>query len=334
MLKLLQTHYGLQAEEEIRIGKYPACRKQGHVYIIVPVGGMEEEELKELEMLTDHLVKSGEKYCSTFMKTKEGKPVSEWENGRYCVLQNKQMQNRKRIRIGRKLARFHHRGRAVSVPVKKISRIGQWKELWEKRLDQMEKVWNEMLFQQPEHEFDRMFLESFPYYRGIAENAIQYIVDTEMDDHPGMIDSGTISHIRFTPDTWAQSYYMKNPFDWVFDHSSRDLAEWTRDKYFRNIKTYELELIEFIRDYQSLVPLTSFSWRLYFARLLFPLHYFYCIETYYGTSSEQEKKIVEERLQKFLQHSTDHEQFLGRFYDFAEVPVKKMKIPVIPWLLR
>lgn len=332
MLKLLKTHYGLEANEEFKLGHYNAYRGKEHIYILVPIGGMAEEDLQELEMLTDHLVKSGEKYCSTFMKTKDGKTLSEWENGRYCVLMNKQMQVRKVSRSGRKLAKFHFRGRSVSFEVKNLSRIGQWKQLWETRLDQMEKVWNEMLFQQPEYEFDRMFLESFPYYRGIAENAIQYIVDTEIDDNPGITDSGTVCHIQFTEETWARNYYMKNPFDWVFDHSSRDLAEWTRERYFRNIKTYEPELRQFIREYQSIVPLTSFSWRLYFARLLFPLHYFYCIETYYGSSSEQEKRILEERLKKFLQQSEDHERFLGRFYEFAEVPVQRMKIPLIGWL--
>ncbi|WNS74810.1 spore coat protein YutH [Bacillus sp. DTU_2020_1000418_1_SI_GHA_SEK_038] len=332
MLKLLKSQYGLQADDEVRIGKYKAYRSQEQIYILVPIGGMTEDELSELNMLTDHLVKSGEKYCGTIIKTKEGKQFSEWENGRYCVLMNKQVQNRKLQRSGRKLAKFHFRGRSVSFPVKKVSRIGQWKQLWETRLDQMEKVWNEMLFQQPEHEFDQMFLESFPYYRGIAENAIQYIVDTEIDDNPGATDSGTICHIRFTEKIWDHTYYMKNPFDWVFDHSSRDLAEWTREKYFRNIKTYEPVLRQFMKDYQSIVPLTPFSWRLYFARLLFPLHYFYCIETYYGSSSEQEKNTLEERLHKFLQQSDEHERFLGSFYDFAEVPVQKFRIPLIGWL--
>ena len=68
--------------------------------------------------------------------------------------------------------------------MKKISRIGQWKNLWEKRIDQMEKVWKGMMQHEPVNEFDRMFFESFPYYMAIAENAIQYLVDTELDDDP------------------------------------------------------------------------------------------------------------------------------------------------------
>ena len=61
----------------------------------------------------------------------------------------------------------------------------------------MEKVWNNMLYQQPESEFDRMFMESFPYYMAMTENAIQYLVDTELDDEPKSIDYGTVCHIIF-----------------------------------------------------------------------------------------------------------------------------------------
>lgn len=329
---MLEKQYGIQFDEEIRVGKYHACRKQGQIYLIVPVEGYEADELAELEMLADHLARNGEKYCSTFLKTTEGQQISEWENQKYCVLKNEHIQNRKVNRFGRRLAKFHYRGRSVSFSVNKLSRIGQWKQLWEMRLDQMEKVWNDMLFQQPDNDFERMFLESFPYYMGIAENSIQYLVDTELDDEPSFMDSGTVCHNRFTDVTWGNSYYIKNPFDWVFDHSSRDLAEWTREKYFHNIKTYEPEMRKFITDYQSITPLSSFSWRLYYARILFPLHYFSCVESYYGTESEQEKKLLEESLHKFLQQSDDHERFLGRFYEFAEVPVQKWKIPLVDWL--
>jgi len=333
MLKsLLENQYGVQIDEELQVGKYHACRKQGQLFLLVKTDGMEEATLTELEMLANHLVNNGERYCSTFLKTKEGKSICDWKDSKYCVLINHHSGNRKLTSIGRKLAKFHYRGRTVAFSVNKTSRIGQWKQLWESRLDQMERAWNEMLFKQPENELERMFLESFPYYRGIAENAIQYIVDTELDDEPTIADNGTICHERFTSNSWGNSFLVKNPFDWVFDHCSRDLAEWTREKYFHNIKTYEPELRKFIKDYQSIVPLSPFSWRLYFARILFPLHYIHTIESHYRSNSEQEKRQLEEQLQKFLQQSDDHERFLSRFFDFAEVPVHKWKIPIPDWL--
>lgn len=329
---LLENQYGVQIDEELQVGNYQACKKQDQLFLVVKTDEIEEAIVQELALIADHLVKNGEKYCSIFLKTREGKSICEYRNGKYCVLANKYTQNRKIASLGRKLAKFHYRGRTVAFPVQKTSRIGQWKQLWESRLDQMERVWNEKLFQQPDSEFERMFLESFPYYRGIAENAIQYIVDTEMDDEPSSTDSGTVCHAKFTSETWGQAFLIKNPFDWVFDHCTRDLAEWTREKYFRNIRIYEPELRKFITDYQSIVPLSSFSWRLYFARILFPLHYINTIETYYLTTSEQKKRLLEEQLQKFLQQSDDYERFLGRFFEFSQVPVQKWKIPTPEWL--
>jgi len=198
----------------------------------------------------------------------------------------------------------------------------------------MEKVWNGLIFQTPEDEFERMFVESFPYYIGLTENAIQYLVDTEMDDDPLETDSGTVCHERFSRNSWGGNYLIKNPFDWVFDHRSRDLAEWTRERYFRNIQTYERELKDFYEDYQSIAPLSSFSWRLLYSRLLFPLHYFECVEDYYITRSEQDQKILEERLSKILRQSAEYERFLGNFYIISGAPIKRLNLPQLEWLIK
>ncbi|WP_433959139.1 spore coat putative kinase YutH [Cytobacillus horneckiae] len=333
--RLLKEKYGIQADEEFRIEQYNACKSQNEVYILVPASHMGEEELVELDQIAEHLKLSGDRNIAGFKKTTEGTPYSEWEDARYAVLGNDSLQPRKNGLFGRKLAKFHFRGRGVSFSVEKTSRIGQWKQLWETRLDQMERVWNDMLFQfDGENDFDRLFLESFPYYMGLAENAIQYIVDTEFDEEPLMNDSGTVCHERFLMNSWGEQYYIKNPFDWVFDHATRDLAEWTREKYFSNIKTYEPDLRQFIKEYESITPLSPFSWRLYYARILFPLHYFECVENYYGTSSEQHRNFLKEKLEKYLQQSGDYEKFLGQFFDLADrpLPIQQWSIPMPEWL--
>ncbi len=232
------------------------------------------------------------------------------------------------------MAKFHERGKTVPFKIERSSRIGQWKQLWEKRLEQIEKVWNDLLFQTPEDEFEKMFIDSFPYYIGMTENAIQYLVDTEMDDEPNASDSGTVCHERFSETAWGTRYYIKNPFDWVFDHRSRDLAEWTRERYFRNIQTYELELNQFFTDYQACCSVIVFFMETIFSRLLFPLHYFECIENYYITQSEQEKRVLEEKLSKILRHSMEYERFLGRFFQSAGAQVKNLKIPQLDWLFK
>jgi spore coat protein YutH len=330
--KLLKNQYGVEAIESNPIGHYQSCQKENQRFLLVPVGQMDKEVLLELEEIANHLKKNGDLSVGTFLHTKEDDPIIKVESDQYCVLTCNHANSRSSNRMGRKLAKFHYRGRTISFSVQKLSRVGQWKKLWETRMDQMEKVWNSMLYQQPESEFDRMFMESFPYYMAIAENAIQYLVDTELDDEPKSIDYGTVCHDRFSSHTWGNEIGMRNPFDWVFDHCSRDLAEWTRERYHYNMQTYQPDLQRFYSEYQSVEPLSSFSWRLLYARILFPLHFVECIEDYYSTTREQDQRLLTERLEKHLSYSSEYESFLRQFFQLLEVPVRKYHIPTLGWL--
>lgn len=330
--EILSEHFQLQIEEPLSIGRYESGRIKNQMYMLVPVSSLPEESLSELMQLSTHVMNQGDRNTCQFLQKESGQSVIESQQGKYVVLVCQMSTNRNQQHIGRKLSKFHYRGRTIQFQTDKINRIGKWKQYWEQRLDQMERVWNDMLYKQPDHEFERLFLEAFPYYMGLAENAIQYLVDTELDDDPQAVDSGTICHVRFTKHTWGNQIYMKNPFDWVFDHCSRDLAEWTRDRYFTNIKLYEPEVSQFFQDYQTVMPLSSFSWRLLYARLLFPLHFFDNVENYYITSSEQEKNSLQDRFVKSLDQTKEHEDFLSSFYQLAEVPVRRMKIPQLDWL--
>ncbi|WP_147535302.1 spore coat putative kinase YutH [Bacillus marasmi] len=329
----LEHHYGIKAEEEISIGHYSGCKRGDQLYFLIHPVKQEQEVINELNAISAHLVTTGDRNVPIFYPAKNGEILSQWKDEKACVLAlNGGMKRRSYAQLGRKLAKFHQRGLTLTVPIEKLSRLGQWKDIWVKRLEQMEKVWLSMIYQYPENEFERLFLESFPYYCGLAENAIQYLVDTELDEAPTSIDHGTVAHERFSEGTWGEASLFKNPFDWILDHLSRDIAEWTRERYFHNSQTYQPELRQFFSEYQSKTRLSPFSWRLLYARLLFPLHYFECVEEYYVSNSEQTKHTLDDRLQKILNHSSEYEQFLASFYGLVEVPIRTMKIPEIDWL--
>lgn len=334
--RILKERHGINGGESFHIGKYEACLEKDRLYLLVPAGGLEDEYIRELEQLAAHYKKCGDNHVCQFLKTGGGETVIPWGGSRYCTLVVHIRKDRVRTvkQLGRKLAKFHYRGRLVSFPLKKIVQIGRWKSFWETRLEQMEKFWNEKLFTGPENDFEKMFLESFPYYLGLAENGIQYLTDTEIDEKPLFPDGGTVCHRRFHDGSWGGRFYFKNPFDWVFDHCGRDLAEWTRERYFHNIKTYERDVLRFYTDYQNFSPLSPFSWRLIYARLLFPLHFFDCVENYYSAATEQEKHLCHDRLQRYLQYTKEHEQFLGSFFDLLQVPVRAWRITVPEWLKR
>jgi spore coat protein YutH len=332
--KMLKEVYGISADSEVILGRYHGYKQNEGLYLIMAANGLEEQEINEMAKIAEHMQAFGDRQVSKLLTDTEGSPICEWQGNKYCVLQNRAARIPEGMKTGRKLAKFHLRGRQIPFKVKNLNRVGQWKQLWEKRLDQMEKVWNGKLYSEPENDFDRLFIESFPYYMGLAENAIQYLADTEIDDKPTQVDHGTLCHERFTQSVWRGPYFVKNPFEWVFDHASRDLAEWVRERYFANIQTSQPEIKSFLTDYRSLAVLSPFSWRLLYARLLFPLHYFECIENYYISPSEQTRHQLEDQLRKYLNQSSDHERFLGNFYQLGEAPVKAAKLPVVHWLLR
>lgn len=332
--KMLKEAYGISADSAISLGRYHGYKQNDGLYLIMEANGRKEQEISELARMITHMHQQGDRHVSMLLPDKEGKQICDWQGSHYCVLLNQAAPVPVEMKTGRKLAKFHFRGRTIPFKVESLNRVGQWKELWEKRLDQMEQVWSGKLYNPPENDFERLFLESFPYYMGIAENAIQYLVDTEIDEKPLRVDHGTVCHERFTNSVWGGPYFIKNPFDWVFDHGSRDMAEWVRERYFKNTQTSQPDIKNFLSEYQSVTVLSPFSWRLLYARLLFPLHYFECVENYYITQSEQIKNQLEDRLRKYLNQSGEHERFLGRFYQLCDAPVKAGKLQAVDWLIR
>lgn len=330
--QILRQKYNLHITDNRELLPQRMFEWNGRFYTLALVTHLAQQILTELQVISLHLYSSGDRGVSLFMPTIDGTIIAEVENERYCLLVNELVKNPGKSTIGQELATFHFRGKSVSQPIEHLNRIGMWKQLWERRLTQMEKVWSERMFQLPENNFERNFLESFPYFIGLTENAIQYLVDTEIDVPSFRIDSGTICHTRYSNDTWGKTYVIKNPFDWVLDHCSRDLAEWTRTCFFNNQQMFEPMLQKFFIEYETVEPLSPFSWRLLYARLLFPLHYFECIENYYITSSEHEKNLEEVRLERILKQTETYEHFLKNFFQLAGVAVRKHQIPSLDWL--
>jgi spore coat protein YutH len=329
---ILKKYYGIDAGQSFFDGKRVRYEANGNLYTLVPVTNVPENVLVELYEMSRHLVTNGDRYASAFYPSKEKKFLVTDGDSDYVLLENRYKKAPGNMRTGRKLAKFHLRGRTLSAKITETNRMGEWKNYWEMRLEQMEKAWYRTVEEHPDRPFERLFAETFPYYMGLCENAIQYVVDTEMDEAPAPGDAGTICHERFSNETWGRKFIIHHPFDWVFDHAGRDIAEWIRAQYFKKTHTFRPDVRAFLQQYVSLSPLSPFSWRLIFARLLFPLHYFECVETYFLTRSEKEQNMHEEQLWKIVRGAEAYEAFLGEFYELSEVPIRKYHIPRVAWL--
>jgi spore coat protein YutH len=330
--EMIYQNYGIPVEREEKNSRYPAFRSGDVIYSIIPIEKLEQEELVERQKMSEHLRVQGDQSVAAFVLANHGSYVSEVDEKLFVLLANEVLQPLKNQRTGLELGVFHARGRSITQTIKKCSRIGQWKALWEARIDQLEKVWVDKLQAHPNNEFEQLFIDTFPYYMVLGENAIQYLVDTEMDDTPDLVDSGTVCYERFQQNTWRDEGEMKNPFDWVFDHAARDIAEWVRDHYAQHIHTHQRGVTQFFQEYQSIERLSSFSARLLYARILFPIHYYEIVEEYFSNPRESRSNELEEALSTMTKTSQHYEKFLKSFFELAELPAKQMQLPEVDWL--
>jgi len=328
MKSAIESNYNLNVLQIFEHGKYKAFRTRRHMCLIAPVSQFDDEELYEMYQMGQHLLEKKERDVAMFVLTKQGTLTFEYEKQKYVLLQvpfySKPLPS---YSLGRSLAQFHQNGRSLPLQLSKVNRIGKWKVLWERRIDQMEVFWKGKISTKSLQSFDQLFIESFPYYLGLSENAIQYLVDTELDDEPQLIDSATICHHRFTSSIWKDIPY-KIPTDWVFDHAGRDIAEYIRDQYLRQNRSFDAQFVE---EYNRTAPLSPFFWRLIYSRLIFPLHYFECIENYY-LSSEDKRELYEEELKQILKKSNQYEQFLSSLSSFLTVKTRRIYLPKLTWL--
>jgi len=325
--------YGLRAHQKVSIGNYEGFYDKNNLYLIVPLYNLEVADIVELKHLSDYLIQNGERNTALIVSTKNGEYVSKIEGNEVVLMRCPTRPSMRGNSIGIELSTFHQKGRTFPYQLSRTKRIGQWKNLWEKRLDQMEYFWKNRVGEHPSNHFEKLFVESFPYYIGLTENAIQFLVDTELDEKPMAIDSATVCHGRFTINRWKEINYIKLPTDWVFDHPSRDLAELTRDLYMTTKRFDPSIALSILSDYERITPLSSFSYHLLFSRLLFPVHYFECIEGYYLTVSEEQKERFENRLDFLLNQSNQYERFLAICYDSLNNYRNVIRRPV-EWLAR
>ncbi|MCY8960552.1 spore coat putative kinase YutH [Bacillus atrophaeus] len=332
MLKgVIKEKFGIQVRQLSVYQTYECFQTPNSFFLIIPVSQFSEAELTELYYMSQYLQEQSDPYVSVFIFTKDGELTFEQEGKSYALLKAVPPVTNRSFSVGAELAEFHRKGRGFPYEVKDAGRIGQWKDLWGKRIDQLEAFWQQKIQMPPHEPFDKKMIESFPYYLGLSENAVQYLVDTELDDKPQVTDSGTICHQRMERNTWSPESLIRIPADWVFDHAARDLAEYMRHTFLYHREDLLNQGFHFLQEYEQITPLSSFSKRLMYSRLLFPLHYFETVEGYY-ISSETEKHYYEENLDSILADSGRYEQFLNIGEELMNMRSGEVFVPSVTWL--
>jgi spore coat protein YutH len=299
---------------------------KGKLYLIRPSHfTINKKKFAEQLRMLEHLTIRGEPHLLVPVKAEGGSYVS-LIDGQESVLF--QIANDIAVTppadssIGRKLAHFHLRGEDYEPAFSPWQGAAwfAWQNRWIKRLEQLE---NWFVKKQGDHNkmpADEFFLLSFPYFLGMSENAIQMLTDIQLS-YPFIIREGkghTICHQRFEESTWltTDSHHIslyKVPTDFIYDHMTRDIAEYIRYVAMTSSHLSEKkELIHlFLTHYNQVRLLDRVDKTLLLARLCFPIHYFDVIEAFYQTIDSRKLSHLEEDMYRVINGSDEYETILN-----------------------
>ncbi|MFX3616880.1 MAG: spore coat protein YutH [Sporolactobacillus sp.] len=284
-----------------------------------PVDHFYHQNLEALAILTDYLANQSRLPVCRMLRNREGQLGTEI-NGSLCVLMTlPQASNQKDRPLGKALAELHLLTTGVDGQSFPEGTVYQRTEGLTASVDQLGTKYNEIGSRSPKNSFERRFRQTFPYFSGCAENAIQYMVDGSLK-YPRS-ESLAISHYRFAG---FSSLYPENPATWVASERSRDLAEWLRLLAWTREKEEMLfSANQFLNEYEELYPLSEQAAASMFGRLLFPLSYVECCERYLAGESAQDHALLEDVLLTNENRTENTQQllsYLGVRYPELEIP--------------
>ncbi len=181
--------------------------------------------------------------------------------------------------------------------------------LWEQRIEYLENQCLVMLnFDNPAH---KELYEHAMFAIGMAENALQYISDLKIDFKENFV--ATLTHRRLKKlDKWE----LFNPFNLIFEHSSRDLAE-----LYKNDIIDLNQLIELTKKYQYKIN----EYQYLLARILFPVSVFDILEDIYLDKNYDYTDLIYKAIQSQQQH-------IKKVKTFYKTMINEVNIRPIRWL--
>lgn len=190
-------------------------------------------------------------------------------------------------------------------------------------LDALENKYDAIGREGAKSDFERLFFQSFPYFSGCGENAVQYLVDCDLDHAREPL---VVTHFRFAG---RASLYPENPATWVADERSRDLAEWLRLLVWTRDGGEVIDAAQEALDaYEAVFPLTTACAARLIGRLLFPLSYVECCERYLFGSEYEDRSLLTDVMSVNEQKTETYEQIL------TWLALRYSQLDVPEWLMR
>ncbi|MUK90013.1 hypothetical protein GMD78_16705 [Ornithinibacillus sp. L9] len=327
MKDILRSDYAIHVRDLIHYKGLEGYKDDQYLYFIIPSKNKETIYMEQAA-LAYYLFENGYDHIALPIPAVNGEWFRMINDDSCMVVKVEQLRNHSSISHGMRLAQFHQLSSSYNFEPQEISSYGQWKDLWINKLTAFEnKLSEEAAYHS--NAYYRLVMDIFPYIIGISENAIQYMQECEVETRYHMHDQGTICFQRYKNNLQDSIIWIN---DLVYDHPTRDIAEFIRYQLLwnNNLNGHQ-EIISFMNDYQSIRPLSVFSWRLLYARLTFPIHLYDCIER--GFLNHQYEKRYDE-LNDLLTRQEKYEEELAIIFDTLQVDYKSLHIPVLHWLKR
>ena len=170
-----------------------------------------------------------------------------------------------------------------------------WSYLWQTKIDYIESQLKEI-------KTNIIIENSIDYYIGLAENAIYYVNMIEKKYPISNLDKIVLSRKRIYFPNYKLNYL--NPLSFIFDLEVRDVAEYIKSYFFAG-ENAKVELETFLKS----VHLTTYSYNMLFARLLYPSYYFDIYEKIVNTNEKSDKLL------KIVSLNVEYEKFLKKAYE-------------------
>lgn len=174
-----------------------------------------------------------------------------------------------------------------------------WYQLWTQKIDYFEYQISQFGKKYP------LIRESFGYFSGLAENAIQYTNSLPADS------SLCLSHHRIKID--MKKIAFCNPLNIIIDYRVRDIAEYFKDRFFFGYLPFE-EI-----EYALMYCLQKEEYISFFTRMLFPSFYFDIYEDILAGKKE------EKELLPILHKTEEYEELLRQIYVFISKGTRFLK---------
>lgn len=327
MYELLVTDYALDIRDKTTItGRHCFCDER-YAYFTICIEN-KEAIFAEQAILASFLKENGCRGTAWPIRNADGEWYSVYKGKRYFVCCAEIEYFSKDHSEGELLAHFHDQYSHYPYEPTYVSCYGEWRMLWVDKLEFFESELTRLAGSGDLYAGELMDL--FSYLIGISENAIQYARETEMETRFGETDQPAIVFERYD-DQLLQPVIW--PDELLYDHPVRDVAEWIRARLLMQGEEAEREIVQFIRNYEAVRPLSVFGWRLLYARLLFPVHFFDQLEELLEAEEGEMDELMRQTA-VLCERQELYEQRLAGFFEMMNLNARKLNIQRPEWLVQ